>query len=401
MTTLILAASFDCTRYFHIEVVGWSHSSSIPRPHYSLRVRYRLHIDQTGTLKHEAIELKKKVQTFSEVNAQLEKQITESVKKLAKQEHEFEKAKERIAIDIKNKVAQGDRLMLSATGVHDYASRLSSPSKLVNSIEFIEDQTFANWIRVALEEHLEDSDIPWLASEDAAKAVGDPRNHVLQVLVETVRECHRRVCVCVSKKTEQIQTYMDEILGTKERGTLAGEVARFERSAFHEGYTQMFAALCPDLARRQTDCTDLAARQTELAQETFKVLPVCVFLSNVSSDVCDALFNHTRKAYEELVTSLLKLFLECEIRRTDPLEFSNKFACEEVWDPKEHKGDTFDPSYIGGKLVEGSTMVQVVIPRLFWEKEADGKVTQILGQKASFVIRNAPTSSTTAEMETN
>ncbi|CBJ48744.1 hypothetical protein Esi_0047_0010 [Ectocarpus siliculosus] len=169
---------------------------------------------------------------------------------LMKKKSECERAEERIS-----KIVQGERLMLSSAGEHDYGSNLPSPADLVQRIASIQDQLFVDWV---------------------AEALGDPCN-------------------------------------------------------------------------------------------TWLV------------------------AYEDIVKALLLTFLECEVQRSAPLKFSEKFGSREAWNPSEHHKDTFDPSYEGDKLVEGNTQVQVVIPRLFWEKKMadDDSISRYFETQASFVVPSA------------
>ncbi|CAN0107294.1 unnamed protein product [Ectocarpus sp. 6 AP-2014] len=102
-------------------------------------------------------------------------------------------------------------------------------------------------------------------------------------------------------------------------------------------------------------------------------------------------YNTWLVAYEDIVKALLLTFLECEVQRSAPLKFSEKFGSREAWNPSEHHKDTFDPSYEGDKLVEGNTQVQVVIPRLFWEKKMadDDSFSRFFETQASFVVPSA------------
>ncbi|CAN0275096.1 unnamed protein product, partial [Ectocarpus sp. 13 AM-2016] len=183
---------------------------------------------------------------------------------LKKQKSECKRAQERIS-----KIVQGERLMLSSAGEHDYGSTLPSPADLVQRIASIQDQLFVDWV---------------------AEALSDPGNTWL-----------------------------------------------------------------------------------------------------ISPNGPTALFGTTQAAYEDIIKTLLFTFLECEVQRSAPLKFSENFGSREAWNPSEHHKDTFDPSYEGDKLVEGNTQVQVVLPRLFWEKRMadDDSVSRFFETKASFVIPSA------------
>ncbi|CAN0007011.1 unnamed protein product [Ectocarpus sp. 4 AP-2014] len=64
---------------------------------------------------------------------------------LMKMKSESERAEERIS-----KIVQGERLMLSSAGEHDYGSNLPSPADLVQRIASIQDQLFVYWVAEAL-----------------------------------------------------------------------------------------------------------------------------------------------------------------------------------------------------------------------------------------------------------
>ncbi|CAM9242606.1 unnamed protein product [Ectocarpus fasciculatus] len=195
--------------------------------------------------------------------SELKRKATTTAAALTKQKSECEKAEERIS-----KIVQGEKLMLSSAGEHDYGSNLPSPADLVQRIASIQDQLFVDWV---------------------AEALGDPSNTWL-----------------------------------------------------------------------------------------------------ISPNGPAALFDTTQAAYEGIVKTLLLTFLECEVQRSTPLKFSDNFGSKEAWNSDDHHKDTFDPSYEGDKLVEGRTRVQVVIPRLFWEKKmVDDSVSTFFETQASFVIPSA------------
>ncbi|CAN0356635.1 unnamed protein product [Ectocarpus fasciculatus] len=289
---------------------------------------------------------------------------------LTKKESECERANERI-----RRIAQGERLMLSSAGEHDYSSNLPSPADLQQRIESIQDQHFVEWIAEAM-----GSRGTWLVSQDASDAIEHPRNFVLQVLVETACECHRRVHECISTRRGLLTKIMGDFVGAAHDGRLAEEVEHFKRNSFHKGYKEMFADVCP------VSPID----QSKLARDVFDRLTACMFASKKSPDDPTALFVATQAAYENVVKTLLLTFLECEVQQSGPLKFSSEeFANRGAWNPNYHFKETFDPSYEGGRPVEGITPVQVVIPRLFWEKK-DGEITsRKFETKASFVIPSA------------
>ncbi|CAM9701654.1 unnamed protein product [Ectocarpus sp. 8 AP-2014] len=298
---------------------------------------------------------------------ELKRKETNTAIALAKKNTELEKAEERIS-----KIAHGGRLMLSSAGEHDYGSDLPSPADLVKRIKSIQDQQIADWVAEALE----DPSQTWLVSQDASEAIERPKKFVLQVLVETVRECYRRVHDCVSRRTDQMTKAMGEFVGVAHDGRLAEEVAHFKRNAFHKGYKEMFADVCP------VSPTD----QTKLAQDIFRGLAECRAISNESPMGPTALFVKTQAFYEDIVKTLLLTFLECEVQQSGPLKFSEEFAKIEAWNPEDHFRESVDPSYVGDKPVEGSTQVQVVIPRLFSEKKVGDTVSKTFQTKALFVF---------------
>ncbi|CAB1100469.1 unnamed protein product [Ectocarpus sp. CCAP 1310/34] len=289
---------------------------------------------------------------------------------LEKEQSDLKKANDRI-----RKIAQGERLMLDAAGEHDYGSNLPSPADLVQRIESIQEQMFVDLIHHALGN---DSNT-WLVNQDAAEHIKIPREFVMQVLVETVHECYRRVHECVSRRTEHIKRLKKEIVGAAQPGRLAHEVELFERNALHEGYKEIFVEVCPE---SDSD-------QTELARKLFHELAECISVSKVSPRVPTALLDATMATYTDIVTTLLMLFLECEIQPSTTLKFLGNFGSREPWDPDKHNKESFDPSYEGDdKLVKESTQVQVVIPRLFWKKNDGDSITDYFETKASFVIRD-------------
>ncbi|CAM9368463.1 unnamed protein product [Ectocarpus sp. 8 AP-2014] len=174
---------------------------------------------------------------------------------------------------------------------------------------------------------------------------------------------------------------MVEFAGAANDSCLAEKVAHFKRSAFHKGYKEMLAEVC----------STCPIDQSELARDVFHGLAACVSVSKISPNGPTALFGTTQAAYEDIAKTLLLTFLECEVQRSAPLKFLGNFESREAWNPSEHHTDTFDPSYEGDKLVEENTQVQVVIPRLFWEKKMadDDSVSRFFEIQASFVIPSA------------
>lgn len=298
-----------------------------------------------------------------EIDHLKEKQRSTSAE-LEKQKSDCEKAVERIG-----KITQGKKLILNAVNEHDYSSKFPSPTKLLGKIKYIEQQSFLTWVAEAVGSANE----TWMVIEGAAEAVESPTSFVRQVLVETVQECYRRIQMSVSSRTKLLRDFV----GAAD-SHLADDIAIFERSAFLKGYKTIFADVCPESL--SSDC------QTKLALEVLVGLPGCVSVSEKSPDAPKALFDSTQAAYEEIVTSLLMTFLECELSPSAPMKFSDKFACKETWNPVEHSSETFDPSGEGEQLVPEKTPVQVVIPRVFWEKEENGEKKQVFETKASFVI---------------
>lgn len=84
------------------------------------------------------------------------------------------------------------------------------------------------------------------------------------------------------------------------------EVALFESNAFHNEYKGMFAEVCPESNTNQTRLSRLA----------FHGLIECPSVSKISPNGPTALFNKTQ-------TALLMTFLECEVQRSNLLQFSN------------------------------------------------------------------------------
>lgn len=109
------------------------------------RAAHRLHLQHMAALEQDMNSLKTQArENHAQIGELKQKEVTTAAA-LTKQVSEYESAKERISN------TQGETLILSFPGKHNYASNFPSPADLVRQIASTQDRLYVEWITKALE----------------------------------------------------------------------------------------------------------------------------------------------------------------------------------------------------------------------------------------------------------
>ncbi|CAN0104482.1 unnamed protein product, partial [Ectocarpus sp. 4 AP-2014] len=159
---------------------------------------------------------------------------------LVKMKSECERAEERTS-----KIVQGERLMLSSAGEHDYGSNLPSPADLVQRIASIQDQLFVDWV---------------------AEALGDPCNTWLVVYKDIVKALLLTFLECEVQRSAPLK--FSENFGNREAWNPSEHHKdifdpSYEGEKLVEGNTQVQVAIPRLFWEKKTADDDSVARYFE------------------------------------------------------------------------------------------------------------------------------------------